>query len=113
MINDRDDPKFTKQRRGAILDAISHHIPERIAVESNGISYVRFLYWISRGNDDNDNNLDSNYAEFLTDLRRVEMQAIRTNLDIISARPDNWESHAWLLEKRWPMHYKESQIEIK
>src|SRR5665213_2372937 len=105
FITPDNDPKFTAERRAAILDAISHHIPTRYAAEANGISEIRLLEWLEHGYADLVSETESDYTKFLNDFRRAEMQCIRANTDLIYARAENWQAHAWLLERRWPSIY--------
>lgn len=104
-MTDVEDVRFTPERRAAIIDAISHQIPLEIASQANGISDGSMREWLARGLADFENNPESEYSKFLMDVRRAEMQCIRFHVDIMSARAENWEAHAWLLEHRWSSLY--------
>ena len=89
----------------SIIDAVSHQIPLDIAAEANGMSSVKFLEYIRMGQEDLAKNIESVFTDLVVGLRKAEMRCIREHLDKISARADNWEAHAFLLERRWPQYY--------
>lgn len=99
------DSKFTPERCAAIVDAISHQVPFEYACEANGVGWETVKSWCDTGREHRDNDLDSPYTQFLMDYKKAEMRCIREHIDLIQARPDNWEAHAWLLERRWGKVY--------
>lgn len=100
-MSDKEDLLFTPKRCGEIVSAISNLIPKEVAAEASGISYERLKKWFSKANDD----VDNDYTQFFVACRKAEMQCIKRQLDLIEARPDNWQAHAWLLEKSWSEFY--------
>lgn len=105
MTDKQDDIKCTPERRAAILDAISHQIPYVLAAAANGVAYDELMEWFQRGHQDERHNIDSEYSQFVIQMSKAEMQCIRSHLDFIAARPEHWQAHAWLLERRWPEYY--------
>lgn len=97
--------KFTPARRAAIVDAISHRIPYEYAAEANGICEKTLYNWLDTAYAHQAQGIDSDYTQFLQDIKRAEMQRMREHSDIISARPERWQADAWMLERRWPKHY--------
>lgn len=97
--------KFTPERRALIIDAISHRVPNVIAAESSGISEVTFYDWLRTGKEHLYSNIDSEYSQFLVDIRKAEMQKIRHHSDIIAERPERWQADAWILERRYSKFY--------
>lgn len=106
-----DKPKveleITQDKRLLIVDSIAHQIPYGLASEAHGIPLSVFESWIFAGRRDCLVGVNSAQAQFFQDVKNAEMKCIRTHLDLIAARPDNWEAHAWLLERRWPRFYGE------
>lgn len=98
--------KFTAERRSAIVDAIAHRMPYEYASEANGISEHTLYAWIETARDHQEKGIESEYTQFLQDIKRAEMTRIREHMDIIAARPEGWQADAWLLERRWPEHFR-------
>ncbi len=97
--------KFTPERRGAIIDAISHRVPYEMAAEANGISLDTLYEWLKIGNNHRDQNIDSDYTIFSEALKTAEMTKIRQHTDMIAAKPERWQADAWLLERRWYKYF--------
>lgn len=94
--------KFTPERRQAILDAISKRIPYILAAESNGICEDTLYDWIKKGIEDRNNGIDSEFAKFSEDIKRTEREKIEHHLNKLDENVKNWQSDAWILERRWP-----------
>ena len=101
--------KFTPERRSAIIDALAHQVPFIFAAEANGISETHLVEWLEIAYQDLAKGLQNEYTQFLIDIRKAEMQCIRQHIDIIAARPEHWQAHAWLLERRWPEYYGDTK----
>ena len=97
--------KFTKERRDANIDAISHRIPYEYAAEANGISERTLFEWLNTAKADEADGIDSDYTEFSQSIKRAEMTRMREHSDMIAAKPERWQADAWLLERRWAKHY--------
>jgi hypothetical protein len=82
----------------AILDAISCHIPYRIAAESNGIAERTLFYWIKRGCQDMDQGVNSAFSEFLQSLRKIESDKIMSYLSLIRSNTKGHKGCQWILE---------------
>lgn len=105
------DKRFTNERCSAIIDAIAHHIPHDLAAEANGICYTEYYDWLETGRAHMLDGVETKYAKFYQDIKRAEMQAIRSHLDIMNARPEHWEAHAWILHHRWPQYFNQKETE--
>lgn len=97
--------KFTPERRGAIIDAISHRVPYEMAAEANGISLETLYAWLRTGKEHRDKNIESDYTIFSEALKRAEMTKVREHTDMIAAKPERWQADAWLLERRWHKYF--------
>jgi hypothetical protein len=97
--------KFTPARRSQIVDAISHRIPYEYAALANGISEQTLYNWLDIAKYHLAQGIDSDYTQFLEDIKRAEMTRIREHSDMIAAKPERWQADAWLLERRWHKHY--------
>jgi len=93
--------KFTPERRQAILDDISHRIPYEFAAEANGICEDTLYEWLKRGFIDKKIGIESEYAIFSEDLKKIERNKIREHLECINSNPERWQAQAWILERRW------------
>jgi len=97
--------KFTPERLGSIIDAISHRIPYEMAAEANGISGETLYAWLRIGKRHRDENIESAYSVFSEALKRAEMTKVREHTDMIAAKPERWQADAWLLERRWHKYF--------
>ena len=97
--------KFTPERRQAILDDISHRIPYEFAAYANGICEDTLYEWLKRGFIDKKSGIESDYAIFSEDLKRIERNKIREHLECINSNPERWQAQAWILERRWWKHF--------
>ncbi len=97
--------KFTKERRDAIIDAISHRIPYEYAALANGICEETLYEWLRVAKVHHAEGIDSEYTAFSEAIKRAEMTRMREHSDMIAAKPERWQADAWLLERRWPKHY--------
>ena len=96
---------WTKEKRDAMIDAISHRVPFYLAAEANGVSAVVFYDWIRLAKMDMDAGIVSDLTEFYTAIKKAQMTKIREHLSIIAARPENWQADAWILQHCWPDDY--------
>lgn len=96
---------WTKEKRDAIIDAVSNRIPLYLAAESNGVGVEIFKDWIYTAQIDMDGGLDNEFTQFYTAIKKAQMTKIREHLSIIAARPENWEADAWILQHCWPNDY--------
>lgn len=110
--NGRPD-KFTPETRANILDSIAHHIPYELAAEANGISERTLYYWLSRGEEDEEAGILSEYAIFLQELKNTEQKKIREHLDCIDSKPERWQANAWILERRWWKYFSSNTAVIQ
>jgi hypothetical protein len=97
--------KFTPERRSAIVDAIAHRIPYEYAAMANGIAEKTLYTWLEVAKHHLEEGIESDYTQFLQDIKRAEMTRIREHSDMIAAKPERWQADAWMLERRWHKHY--------
>lgn len=97
--------KFTPEIRSSIIDAISHRIPYEYAALANGISEKTLYNWLDTAKDHLQCDIESDYTQFLQDIKRAEMTRIREHTDMIAAKPERWQADAWILERRWHKHF--------
>ena len=100
--------KFTPEMRAAIVADIADSIPYEYAAEANGISERLLYFWLERGRLDREEGVDSDYATFLQDVKKVERTRIKTHKDNIAGGSPTWTCDAWMLERRWWKHYSRS-----
>jgi len=97
--------KFNQERRDSIIDAIYHRIPYQLAAEANGICLDTLYEWLKIGRQHQKDGIISDYTVFSEALKRAEMQRVREHCDMIACSPERWQSHSWLLERRWHQYY--------
>ena len=102
---ERGTYKLTAARWKAIVDDIAHRVPYEYAAEGNGICEDTLHEWLAQGRRDREQSIDSDYSRFLEDVKKAERNRIREHSDTIAESPERWQSHAWLLERRWHKHY--------
>lgn len=90
--------KLDEDRARLILDAISKHVPYRVAANANGISERTLYYWLKRGTEDMDSGIDTEFSKFLQSLRKIEAQRIIECLDKIKVSATGHRGCQWLLE---------------
>lgn len=90
--------KFSHEKIDAILNAISHHTPYRIAAEANGIGERTFYCWLKKGSEDMANGIDNNFTRFLQSLRQIEQRRIIEHLDKILNSEKGHRGCQWILE---------------
>jgi len=95
--------KFTPERRQAIINDISKYVPYEIAAVANGVC-ERVLYdWLEQGRNDLAADINSDFSQFVQDIKRAEATRIKENAATLHDREEGWQSKAWLLERR---HWK-------
>lgn len=90
--------KFDDKRIQLILNAISQHVPYRIAIQANGIGERTFYYWLKQGVEDLENGVDSNFSRFLKSLRKVEQEKIIEYIKNIKLSNKGHKGCQWILE---------------
>lgn len=93
--------KFTPERRKAILESIAARIPYILAAQANGIGEETLYGWLRQGFADLSEGIDSEFAKFSEDLKKVEQEKIKHHLNKIDNNVERWQADAWILERRW------------
>ncbi len=97
--------KFNQKRINLILNAISHHVPYKIAAQANGIGERTFYYWLKRGLQDMNNGIDSDLSRFLQSLRKIENEKIIEYIKNIKTSAKGHRGSQWLLEHVFWRHF--------
>lgn len=90
--------KFEQGRVDAILEAISRHVPYRMAAEANGVGERTFYYWLKQGIEDIENGVDSDFSRFLQSLRKIESNRITEYTENILKTSKGHKGCQWVLE---------------
>lgn len=93
--------KFTPEVRQSILHSIGRGIPKRIAAEANGVHESTYHLWITQGQKDILEEKQTDHAQFVIDVRKIEQERIARHVSNLDQSIERWQSHAWLLERRW------------
>lgn len=102
--------KNIADHRDRILAAIRAGATYKLAAQAGGISYDLLRQWLRRADAAGDG--DEEYIAFAAALRQAEIEGLSSSLLIIRTSQD-WRSHAWLLERRWPEDYgKRDHLEL-
>lgn len=110
MASSGRPPKRIADHKGRILESIRAGATYKLAAQAGGISYDLLRDWLRRA--DAAEEGDEEYTEFAAELRAAEIDGLDRSLTVIRSSQD-WRSHAWLLERRWPEDYgKREHLEL-
>lgn len=113
-------PKISKRRINAVVKALKACQSQKSAAISAGISEKTFYNYMAKARDiraareeDPDAQLtpyDDKYIAFADAIEQAEVE-IEENLigRIKDAGEDKWQANAWILERRWPDRWSQSQ----
>lgn len=100
--------KFTADAREAILTAIRCGCTHDKAAELAGLRRVTVWRWLQRGEQDERNGVDSEFARFCADFRQATSFADATlekSLYQVAMSGSDWRCTAWTLARRMPERY--------
>ena len=97
--------KHTPETLSSILEAISDRIPYSLAAEANGVSERAFYAWLTQGQEDQDNGIDSDLARFMQSVKDIERKKIKEHLAKLDGNVERWQADAWILERRWYKYF--------
>lgn len=102
--------KMTDQVVELLVRAAEHGLPPTRAAAWAGISYTTLCDWRSRGEEDRERDVDTEYSRLLVRLEQAEAQKALDSLDLITAPNKPWTAHAWFLEHRFPADFGTRQV---
>ena len=112
VINGRPK-KITSHISEAILNAITEHIPYKIASESNGICERTFYNWLKKGSVDMEQGIESEFSQLLQSLRKIEANKIEMHLKKISETSKGHRGSQWILEHVFWRYFSSSTAIIE
>lgn len=70
------------------------------AAAAVGVAGRTFFRWMAKGEAG-----EPAYIEFWQTIKKAEATAeVRLHLSV-RKRPENWQAHSWIMERRWPSRY--------
>jgi len=69
------------------------------AAEANGIPRSTLATWMSHGNKDYENGIDTIFSKFTKSIKSARAEFVHDSIHIINTGDKNWQSNAWLLER--------------
>lgn len=107
--------KFNKANRAIIVGALKRGNYLGDAAALAGVHPSTLRTWITKGREDYDNEVDSDWAEFYTDVLRAEAASTDAALGRIqqAAEKGFWKADAWRLERKNPDKWgKQAQVVV-
>lgn len=106
--------KFDLPTTEAILQDLRDEVPYKFAAESNGVAMSTLQLWLDNGMKDiREGKTDSNYAQFLLSVRKIEKERVKRHLSNISADGKSHRGSEWILERSfWKQFGKAAEIEL-
>lgn len=106
--------KFDLPTTEAILQDLRDEVPYKYAAESNGVAMSTFQYWIDTGlKDIKEGRGNSNYAQFLLAVRKIEKERIKKHQRNIASEERSHKGSEWILERAfWKQFGKASEIDL-
>lgn len=106
----RYSTKLTKEVFDNIIAYVKAGAYVTHAANACGIETCTFYKWLERGSDEP----DSIYGLFRTEMMKAySSAAIRNELIIQRAAPDDWKAAAWWLEKTFPDIYSKNKVSVE
>ncbi len=91
---------LTPQVQKTIVEAIGRAMYREVACQLAGITRQTLWNWEQRGEAG-----EEPYASFLAELRKSEAEAEDFLVAQIREGASNWQSKAWIAERRWPKRW--------
>lgn len=105
--------KFNEERCAGILKSIKNRVPYKLSAQANGIHEDTLYSWINKGLDHTQCDMDTPYSRFAQNLKKIEEETMIEHLNKINDAVDRWQSHAWILERRWWRYFSPSAAIIE
>lgn len=106
--------KFDLPTTEAILQDLRDEIPYKFAAESNGVAMSTLQLWLDNGMKDlREGKSESNYAQFLLAVRKIEKERVKRHLSNIGSDGKSHRGSEWILERSFWKHFgKAAEIEL-
>ena len=100
--------KEKRKRASKISETIIASVVEKMrggnyfdpSCQASGITNRTGYTWLKQGEQDDENNIDSLFVDFWRGVREAEAQAEIEDIRDIRNGCDNWQSKAWIRERR-------------
>ncbi len=97
--------ELTMERAERICEAIRQGHFVTSAVQNEGLTRPTYYAWIEQGVSDQQDHLDTMYAQFSYMIKKAEFEAEDRNLRMVQGGDLGWQANAWLLERRFPARW--------
>jgi hypothetical protein len=97
--------KICPEIRAKILEAINHNCPYEIAANYARLAPRTLYYWINQGEKDQEEGRDSEFVQFLHDLKEAKAKKIISHIDACEMQTERWQARMTLLERLCREHF--------
>jgi hypothetical protein len=97
--------KFTPANIKSILDNISAYVPYEIACNAAGVSQSGFRKWQLLGHLPIDDGIESEYAELVRALGKIQCDHVKKNTSNIVDSPTGHSGAQWILARAYWKHF--------
>lgn len=98
--------KFTKAARAKILKAVRDGAPLVYASATARVAYRTLRSWLAQGEDDELHDRETEFLQFLHDMRHAESSPVMDSLQTIHTEAKtNWNAAIGFLRMRFPQHF--------
>ena len=91
--------KITPEAREKIIGGIKSGLPYDNAAHLARIHHKTLYNWLVKGREDLEAGIESEYVNFLHDIKEVEAQRIANHIASIAGQTERWQASAWMLER--------------
>ena len=96
-----------------VLSAVSQVLIQRHVAALAKVPESTLITWLTRGRNDQENDIESVYASFSRDYHSERAKVIRDKLEIISRDPENRAGNCWILERCFREDFGKDSEEIR
>jgi hypothetical protein len=96
-----------------VIAAVPQVIIQRHVARMAGLHESTLSCWLDQGKEDQKNNIDSIYAQFVKDYHIARCKVIRDKLTLIASDPDLRAGNAWILERCFREDFGKDSEEIR
>lgn len=86
-----------------IAEKVILHVREQLSITNaarlSGVPSSTVLTWIKRGLTEAEQGESSDFAQFSLGIKKAQGEKVKEYLDTLSARVNNWQAIAWILER--------------
>ncbi len=91
--------RLTEDIEKLIVQTVRQYLSIQTAVDYAELPRSTVSTWITRGNKDNEEEIDSIYSKFSRALKKARSEKVQDYLRELEERASNWQSIAWTLER--------------